>query len=364
MSSLKKQLILVLLIASLANILGCSDQSEGESEKNHKEPLIFQTTEVKIENVAVGYRTTGTIVSDHRVDVASRSTGYIKKILVREGDQVTMGQALVTLDGADVEGAIRQVSASVDKAKSALKDAQTDLDSFQALFKRGSVSGNKLRKVKLQRDIAQDTLREAKAALQTTQSQRQYTQIISPVSGVVVVRHKREGDLAAPAIPLLTVESSKGLLFETYIGEGQLKNIKQGEAVEVVIDATEEPLHGVIARIVPSGDPLTRKSRVKVSLPENSKLLPGMFGRTHFKVGVKSLPVISVESLITKAGLSGVFIVDDQQRINFRWLRLGKKGQGKIEVLVGLSGGERIVSAPTGQLRDGDFIQLKDVVGG
>lgn len=362
MSSLKKQLLLMVSMGLLVSVLGCSEQAE--IEKTTKEPWSLQTTEVQVENLPISYRTTGSIVSDHRVDVASRSTGYIKKILVREGDLVKVGQVLVILDGADVEGAIRQVTASVDKAASALKDAQTDLDSFQALFKRGSVSDNKLRKVRLQRDIAQDTLREAKAALQTTQSQRQYTQIISPVSGVVVGRHKREGDLAAPAVPLLTVESSKGLLFETYIGEGQLKNINQGEAVEVVIDAIEEPLQGVIARVVPSGDPLTRKSRVKVSLPENSKLLPGMFGRTHFKVGIKSSPVINVGSLITKAGLSGVFVVDDQQRISFRWLRLGKEIQGKIEVLVGLSGGEQIVSVPTVQLRDGDFIQLKDVVGG
>lgn len=362
MSSLKKQGLFMMLIGLLVSVLGCSDQPE--VEKATKEPWSLQTTLVKVENLPIDYRTTGSIVSDHRVDVASRSTGYIKKILVREGDQVTVGQALVTLDGADVEGAIRQVAASVDKAKSALKDAQTDLKNFQALFKRGSVSDNKLRKVKLQRDIAQDTLREAKAALQTTQSQRQYTQITSPVSGVVVGRHKREGDLAAPAVPLLTVESSKGLLFETYIGEGQLKNIKQGEAVEVVIDAIKEPLHGVIARIVPSGDPLTRKSRVKVSLPENNKLLPGMFGRTHFKIGVKSIPVVRTESLVTRAGLSGVFVVDEQQRINFRWLRLGKKIQGQFEVLVGLSGGERIVSMPIARLRDGDFIQLKGIVGG
>lgn len=362
MNFMEKQLLMIMLMGLLVGVIGCSEQPA--AAKSTKKSWTLQTTQVQIETLPIEYRTTGSIVSDHRVDVASRNTGYVKKILVREGEQVVVGQTLVVLDGADVEGAIQQVAASVDKAVSALKDAQTDLDNFQALFNRGSVSGNKLRKVKLQRDIAQDTLREAKATLLTTQSQRQYTQIKSPVSGVVVARHKHEGDLASPAITLLTIESNTGLLFETYIGERQLKNISQGEGVEVVIDAIEEPLQGVIARIVPSGDPLTRKSRVKVSLPESSKLLPGMFGRTHFKVGVKSMPVVNVESLVTRAGLSGVFIVDEKQRINFRWLRLGKKAQGKVEVLVGLSGGEQVISAPNGRLREGDFIQLKGVMGG
>lgn len=362
MSVLKKQIIMTVSMALIVGLLGCSEQPD--IARTIEAPWSLQTTLVQVESLAINYRTTGSIVSDHRVDVASRASGYIRKILVREGEAVTLGQTLVTLDDADVEGAVRQVTASVDKANSALKDAQTDLDNFNALYKRGSVSENKLRKVRLQRDIAQDTLREAKAALETAMSQRQYTQIISPVTGVVIKRHKRSGDLAAPAMPLLTVESSEGLLFETYIAEGQLKNIKQGEAVEVTIDAIEQPLQGVVARVVPSGDPLTRKARVKVSLPDSKGLLPGMFGRAYFKVGVKSLPVVAVESLITKAGLSGVFVVNDQQRINFRWLRLGKTRQEKLEVLVGLSGGERIILAPTEQLREGDAVELKGVVGG
>ncbi len=363
MSLIKKQIFLWVLVSLLTGLFGCSEQQTDalEAAQEKYEPL--STTLIKVEELSVDYRTTGSVVSDHRVDVASRTTGYIREILVHEGDQVKKGQALVILDGADVEGAIRQVSASVDKAVSALKDAQTDLDSFQALFKRGSVSENKLRKIKLQRDIAQDTLRAAKATLQTTQSQRQYTQISSPVTGVVVERYKRAGDLAAPAVPLLTVESSEGLLFETYIAQGQIKNIQQGDKVNIVIDAIDQPIQGVIVRVVPSGDPVTRKSRVKVSLPAGNKLLPGMFGRTHFKIGTKLVPVVGVESVITRAGLTGVYTLDDEQRISFRWLRLGKVTDGKFEVLVGLSGGERIVLKPDERLRDGDFIQRKDAVG-
>ncbi|HIL92036.1 MAG TPA: efflux RND transporter periplasmic adaptor subunit [Cycloclasticus sp.] len=364
MSSMKKQITLILLIGLLISTVGCSDQSVEGSEKAKQDLFEFQTIHVTVENLPIVYRTTGTVVSDHRVDVASRTTGYIRKILVREGDTVKKGEALVTLDGADVEGAIRQVSASVNKATSALKDAQTDFDNFKALFKRGSVSENKLRKVTLQRDIAKDTLREAKAVLDTTQSQRQYTQITSPVTGVVVARHKREGDLATPAIPLVTVESSHGLLFETYIAEGQIKNIKQGDEVEVSIDAIEASIKGVIARIVPSADALTRKLRVKVSLSDNDKLLPGMFGRTHFDVGTKMLPAINADAIVTRAGLSGVFLVDDEQYIHFRWLRLGKVSKGQVEVLVGLKGGEQIVSMPDGRLRDGERIQLKGNVRG
>jgi len=355
--SRKKQCLLVTLMGLSMLISGCGDDDKAELAANKSEVLAFTGAYVKSEELPINYATTGTVISDQRVDVASRATGYIQKILVHEGDTVVKGQLLVELDGADVEGAIHQVQASVNKARSALKDAQTDLERFQALFERGSVSENQLRKTTLQRDVAQDSLNEAKAILQTTRSQRQYTQISSPVSGVVVVRHKRDGDLAAPAVPLLTLESSKGLLFETYVSEGKIKYLKQGDNVNVTIDALNTSIRGTVVRIVPSGDPVTRKSRIKISLVDHEQLLPGMFGRTVFKLGRRESIVIASESLVSRAGLDGVFVIDEGSRVHFRWLRMGKPVGNKLEVLVGLNVGEQIVFQPDERLNDGDLIQ-------
>ena len=359
----KKYPAIFLVQITLSILLtGCNDEPEQHSNEPQREVLAFAQSVVQQQALAVNYATTGTIVSDQRIDVASRSSAYIEKILVREGDMVVKGQALIQLDSVDVDAAIQRVEASVNKASLALKDAQTDLQRFDELFKRGSVSESKLRKVRLQRDVAQDSLYEAKAVLQSTRSQRQYTQISSPIAGVVVARHKREGDLAAPAMPLLTLESSSGLLFETYVSEGNIHAIKQGDKVNVKIDALAASLVGTVVRIVPSGDPVTRKARVKISLPEHERMLPGMFGRTNFKLGSRLAVVIAPQSLVTRAGLEGVFVLDEASRIHFRWLRLGKENAGEIEVLVGLSVGERIVLQPDERLNDGDLIQQPGTV--
>jgi len=360
MCSQKKSITLIVFFLSIF-LTACNDP-----ELNKKLPSQFNgesllTSIITIEKLPVNYRTTGSVVSDQRIEVASRTTGYIRKILVREGDLVKKGQPLIMLDDSDVEGAIKQVLANVNKSESALKDAQTDLNRFESLFKRGSVSENKLRKIRLQRDIAQNTLDEARAALQIAESQRQYTQIISLINGVVVARQKREGDLATPAVPLLTIESSEGLLFETYVAEGQLKNIKHGDPVKVVIDALKEPQLGTIARIVPSANPLTRKSLVKVSLSDDMRLLPGMFGRTYFKVGSRSRPVVDIKAVMERGGLDGVFIVDKENTIHFRWLQLGKVFNNKIEVLAGLKGAEHIIARSNDRLRDGQIIKVKGV---
>jgi len=336
-------------------LTGCSSDSPVYSESTPK-TFRLPTAEVKIEKIPVLYTTTGSVVSDARVDISSRITGFIKNIAVHEGDTVVMEQLLITLDEEDVEGAINRISATVSKAEAALRDAETDVKRYKALFASGSTSDNALRKVCLQRDVANDNLREAKAALQTAIWQRNYTRIVSPVNGIVVERQKRNGDLATPGFPILTVESAQALLFETYVPETRVANIQTGDKVTVDIDALAKTLKGTVKRIVPSGDPVTRRYLVKISMPVTDRLLPGMFGRVRYCAGYEEAPVISSSAFVVRGGLGGVFILDKQNRVRFRWLRIAREWPERLEVSAGLDGGEIIVATSQPDLREGDII--------
>jgi len=103
---------------------------------------------------------------------------------------------------------------------------------------------------------------------------------------------------------------------------------------------------------------VTRKYKVKISLPKQSGTYPGMFGRTYFKVGSKITTLVQQSSLIQLGGLQGVFVVNGHNEIHFRWLRLGNVFENKVEVLVGVKAGEKIVSSPDKLMREGDLIQV------
>jgi RND family efflux transporter MFP subunit len=334
---------------------GCSDDHTVYSmppSKTYSLPVI----EVRNRLIPSTYTTTGSVVSDISIDIASRISGFIQNITVREGEVVQKGQLLVTLDSSDVEGAIRKAKARVDKAAAALEDAKTDAERFSALFKRGSASDNALRKAKLQRDMARDSLKEAQAAFQTALSQRNYINITCPLDGVVIARQKRNGDLATPGAPILTVESARGLLFETYVAESRVGDIHIGDTVEVIIDALDEALTGTVIRIVPSGDPVTRRYQIKIALPETPKLFPGMFGRVHFIIGEEQVMLVPEKSLVCRGGLDGVFVLAEDNRISFRWLRTARQLNGELEVKAGLRPGERIVALAHPDLRNGDLV--------
>jgi len=351
----RRPLIVVLIILVFPMILiGCGKEPQAVSPPPPKSwtlPVMTATIGAPVE-----YTTVGSVVSDQRVEVTSRLSGYIRDISVTEGDQVRRGQVLVRLDASDVEGGIRQGKAGVAAAEAAYRDAQTDLERFQRLFERGSISDNEMRKIRLRHDAARETLNQARAAFDMALAQRNYTEIKSPVAGVVVARVKRTGDLALPGAPILTIESGSGLLFETFAAEGQVAAIAIGKPVEVRIDGMERPSKGVVSRVVSSGDPVTRSYQIKIALTDTSGLKTGMFGRACFPVGKNDSPVVSRKALIERGGLQGVFVVGSDGLARFRWLRIGREWSDRVEVMAGLGAEERFVAAPDPALRDGDRI--------
>lgn len=342
-------------IISLSLLLACSDDTVPTVKTKiaqHSLPVGI----VKQEKLPIFYRAIGTVVSDNRVDITSRVTGFIKEILVKEGQKVEQGQVLLLLDNSDIEGNIQLAKAAKNKAQASLQDALTDFKRYEKLFKSGSVAENSLRKIRLAKEISESGLHEAEAALRIAKSQQQYSRIISPVNGIVVARQKRKGDLATPGSSIITIESDSNLLFESYIPEKQIGKITVGQTVAVNMDALKQTLSTEVLRVVYSGDPISRRYQVKLGLPETSGLLSGMFGYALFPVGFEQSPTIPRSALVIRGGLEGVFVLDEKNHAYFRWLRLGREWPEKIQVRAGLTGGEYIVNMATASLREGDKV--------
>jgi multidrug efflux pump subunit AcrA (membrane-fusion protein) len=327
-----KQIALLALSMLAVCLIAC--------HRNHGvEPQpVPQSRNLPVITVSVGapveYTTVGSVVSDQRVDVTSRLSGYIRAVLVHEGDRVRRGQVLVRLDASDVEGGIRQAQAGVSAADAAFRDAEADREHFQRLFEHETVSDNELRKVVLKDEAARETLNQARAVYDTACAQREYAVIKSPVDGTVVARAKLAGDLALPGAPILTLESEHGLLFEAFVDVDResMATIATGKPVEVRIDGLSAPLKGTITRT------------------------PGMFGRAVFQIGENKSLVVPRQALVERGGLYGVFVVDSDSTAHFRWLHTGREWPDRVEVTAGLQPGERLVGAPDAALRDGDRI--------
>jgi RND family efflux transporter MFP subunit len=341
------------LLAGLVLLSGCSEQKAATAPEAPR--VRVQTLTVQPVEAPIMISVPGSIVSDSRIDLSSRVVGYIQRLDVREGDKVVKGQVLVEIDPSDINEAIKQAQASVAAARDDLGDATRDVEKYAILSEKGFVAGETLRKAKVRRDIARSTLARAESALASAAAQLGYVVIASPADGVVVARSHNPGEMATTGQPLLTIEPRESLVLRVFVPASQVARVVTGMSVRAEIDTLAEPLSGKVIRVVPAGDPATRRYQVDVSLAGAPPLMPGMFGRVGFDFGRESAFAVPTPSVVRRGGLDGVFVVTDGV-VHFRWVRLGRAWSDGIEVVSGLSAGERFVAKADASLREGSVV--------
>ncbi|ACK54817.1 efflux RND transporter periplasmic adaptor subunit [Thauera aminoaromatica] len=340
-------------------LAACTDGSS--SPRSASTPVAAEVAVVRQARLPVTNDVTGNVVSDGRIDVASRVTGFIRQLDVREGQAVRRGDLLLRIDASDIDAAIAQARAGVQAAQEAWRDAQHDVNQNAQLVPAGAISADALRKSKVREETTRATLEQAQSALAAAQAQRNYVAITSPVDGVVVSVARRSGEMATPGASLMTVESREVLLFKAFVPERSLAAIKSGDSIPVRIDALgDERFKGRVRGVVPSGDGVTRRYEVDIVLPRDARLLPGMFGRLEILLDEKQAVTVPRAALVRRGGLDGVFVLQDGVA-RFRWLRTGQRLGDVVEVTAGLSDGETILASVADTVHDGMPIQ---VVGG
>jgi len=350
-------LAIALLIAAIYTLTGCEDSDfPARSSKNHS---IHDVEVSKIEQqiVPVILPVPGTVVSKERLKVSSRITGFIERINVDEGNIVKPGDALVEIDNAQVEAAIKGADATVLAAKADLLDAEGDIKRVKKLVQSKTVAEDDLRNAEVRQAQAKATLAIAEAEAIAKRQERRYSHITSPVHAQVRERLRDPGDLATAGESILQLDVLGAMELEIYLPSTSIDNVAIGQTVNVQIESFDELLSSNITSIVRSADNVTRRYKVRLLLPPNEKLTPGQFGTAQFVLHEETALLIPASAITERAGIEGVFIKDTSSILRFRSIRLGKKWQDFREVLAGLKVNTFVVTHPTALLRDGDVIR-------
>lgn len=316
-----------------------------------------EVMEVTPERIPETYATTGTLVAEDRIEIASRLMGFIRELGVREGERVQQGDVLMTIDPTEIEAQQAEAEARVEQARAALREAEANLERYSALLERRLVAPNEFAEVELEAQVARQELRAALATLERVSVQLQYAQIRSPVDGLVIARHRQAGDMANPGVPILTLENPETIVLETWIREDHLPHIQPGDTIGVYVDAVDLRTTGTVTRIVPSGDPGTHTYLVKATLDELGAARSGMFARSEFALEPRWGVLVPEGAIVAPGGLPGVHVVDGDGIARFRMVRTGRRIGDRAEVIAGLEGGERIVIAAATPVRTGDRIE-------
>jgi RND family efflux transporter MFP subunit len=303
----------------------------------------------------------GTVHAAQTSDLASQVMGNIVEVRAREGDRVQRGQVLAVIDDAQPRAAVDRATAGGTAAQQQLVAAGSDLalaestlKRYQNLYERKSVSPQEFDEVKARqqaalarRDMAQAGQAQAQAALTEARTSLDYTRIRAPFDGVVTEKKADSGTLASPGMLIFTVEDVRRYRLEATVNESDLRYVRTGQQVSVMIDALDNAgLQGKVAQIVPAADPASRTFLVKIELPTDTRLRSGLFGRAQFSRGERQTLSIPRTAVVERGQLQGVFVLDQEKVASLRYVTLGKSSGSQIEVLAGLQDGERLVAKP------------------
>ncbi|RMH50162.1 MAG: efflux RND transporter periplasmic adaptor subunit [Zetaproteobacteria bacterium] len=288
----------------------------------------------------IHYVTSGSVISEHRVAVGSRLSGYIHDLTVHEGDRIRQGALLFRIDPVDVRQQLAQAEAN-------LANARADLKRFRTLLKSGAISRQQFDQVKLRFDVASSRVKQAR-------NQLNYAVVRSPLDGVVVKKLKHNGDLASPGAPVLMIENTGNMTVDTRVSEQFVPRIHVGDRARVEVRGFPHPFTAVVRRVVSAAEARSHQFLVKLTLPANSGVLPGSLAEVAFTTGSRRVLALPATALLRRHGLTGVYLVDGHKRLHWRLVRPGRMlDGGMVEIAAGLHRGDRVVRTPSDAMHSG-----------
>ena len=300
---------------------------------------------VKAENIHLFSEAVGTVRSRRSIRISPRLMGTLLEINVAQGDTVKKGDVLARIDDREINARVEVARAAVSQAEARMGQAAAAHRRYSELFEKNATTKEQLEAVTGDYEMAKAGVEGARAAVREAEVFLGYTTIASPQDGVVAEKLAEPGDLALPGKPILVLQDPADLRLEADVREYLISHLEVGAAVSVVFG---EPLSRTfpskVVERAPEADPATRTFLVKADLPADSGARAGNFGRLRFATGEQQSMILIPASAVRRIGqLETVKVIEDD-RILTRHVRTGATIEGQVEVLSGLSVGERLVT--------------------
>jgi len=333
----------------------------------------------------------GYVVARRRATVSSKVTGKVLDILIEEGHPVREGQILAHLDDTQPRASLALAEAQLVSARKAaaedqarLQQAELTLGRRQQLLKERVVS-------KAEVDEAQSEVESLKARIGYTTQQigvaesqvnLQKTNLVdmvvrAPFSGVVISKDAQPGEMISPVSAgggftrtgIGTIVDMSSLEVEVDVNEAFIGRVTNGQKVEAILDAYQDwRIPAKVITTIPTADRAKNTVKVRIAFDAlDPRILPDMGVKVSFLrdepaagAAVQTAPRIQLPkaAIRTADGRSIVFVVKED-RVERRAISVGLENGDQVEVLSGVTAGERVVVDAPAALKDGDKVKVQ-----
>ncbi|MCL2008992.1 MAG: efflux RND transporter periplasmic adaptor subunit [Synergistaceae bacterium] len=358
----KKITIIVVVVAVFAGYLLYARFSEKESTQPAQTIINVKTIHAARETSASDRVYPGVVSPRNESLLAFQVGGRITERLVEMGDRVEKGQVLMKIDPTDVRLRLDTARAGLEKARSDISLAQTNLTRYLNLFDKGAVSKSQLDETQNAYNAADAALKQAQASYNEANRQLGYTELKAENDGVIVEKRAEVAQVVAAGQTVVIIQQGDEMDIKIDVPEQRVRDFHSAENIDITVAVTAigaESAPAQVRDISPQADPVSRTYSVKVSpLSKLEGLANGMTAsvRTLWRVEqyVLSVPVSALYR--TDGQPYSVWVVSGD-RVFKRAVELGEFSGDDVQILSGLFAGDEIVAAGILRIEEGQQIR-------
>lgn len=349
-------------------LVGCEGKSS-VPEKPAPPPVPVVAGVVQQKPMPVRLRVFGHVEAQATVTVKARVDGHIRKVQVREGQEVEVGTPLFELDPRPFEILERQAEANLARDRAKLDNARQEERRQQELVRQKLVSQEQYEQIRTDRQAAEATVRADEAILEQAKLQLEYCRISSPIRGRVGALPAHLGNLVkANDTALLVINQISPIDVGFAVPEPYLNTIKRRQfqrplQVETSLPQTDQPpLQGQLSFIDNAVDDATGTIRLKAQFRNEQQLLwPGQFVAVTLSLYEQpEALVIPASALQTGPKGHFVFVLKDDESVALREVQVDRTDEREAVIAQGLQAGERLILEGQSRLANGSKVKIKN----
>jgi RND family efflux transporter MFP subunit len=305
----------------------------------------------------------GVVEAVRQTVIAAQVAGAVVQIEVKAGDRVSAGQLLLRLDARAADQNAAASEAQVLAARAALEVASKDYERQQQLYQKNYISQGALERAEAAFKATQAQVNATLAQAGSARTLTAFHVVRAPYAGVIADVPVALGDMAMPGRPLLTLYDPSALRITAAVPQTAFVRLTAGQTPRAELPGLPPPgpwVTPVRVQWLPTVDAATHTMQLRADLPAGlAGAAPGMFARLWLPlagadggVGALDAPVsVPVQAVVRRTELTGLYVLDAEGRPVLRQVRLGRTEGDRVEILSGLSAGERVVSDPQAAAR-------------
>jgi RND family efflux transporter MFP subunit len=341
----------------------------GQSKQPPVPPVQIAAERAEAKTTAYYDQYPATVTALNEVQIRPQVSGYITGIYFKDGQRVTKGMKLYTVDQQQYQAGYDQSVANLNVARANLAKVQQDADRYQELAKKDAIARQVLDHALADLQTAKMQVAAAQANVKNVQTGLRYATIYAPLTGTIGISQVKLGASVTPGVTILnTVSSNDPIAVDVAIDEKQIARFSQlqkpaaeGDSTFSILlpDGSEYPFYGKIVMMDRAVDPQTGTIRARLTFPnKNEELKPGM--NCNLRVlNAASTPQILIpnKAVVEQMGEYFVYVVDGN-KVTQRKVALGTRIGNRIIIRDGLLAGEKIATEGVQKLKDGASVQV------